>query len=125
MLTVAGRLEKKVLLLKNLSMDSEFASLQLTRVFQCEREGRDIAEFTSLGGLGVGQHDACNMDTNFTNSTCFIKYVAMNSKETKQFGVGTSPSSCFTLGPFCLDGALLLEASSFSFCLVPHCFVKV
>ncbi len=116
---------KKAFAAQNLSMDSEFASLQLIRVFQCEREGRVITEFRSLGGLVVVQHNTCGMDTNFTNSTCFIKYVATNSKETKQFGVGTSPSSCFTLCPFCLDGALLLEASSFSFCLVPHCFVKV
>jgi hypothetical protein len=83
-----------------------------------------MAELGSLGGLVVGQLHACNMDTNFANSTCFIKYLAMNSKETKQFGVGTIPSSCFTLGPFCLDGALPLEDSSFSFCLVPHCFCQ-
>jgi hypothetical protein len=34
-------------------MDSEFASLELIRVFQCERKGREIAEFGSLEGLVV------------------------------------------------------------------------
>lgn len=87
------------------------------------KAGREIAEFESLGGLLVGQLDACDMDTNFVNSTCFHMF-AMNSKETKQLGAGTSPKSCFTLGPFCLDGALPLEASSFSPCLVPHCFCQ-
>ncbi len=97
---------------------------QEERLLNSNFTGIEIAEFESLGVLLVGQLDACDMDTNFANSTCFLRFLAMNSKETKQFGASTIPNSCFTLGPFCLDGALPLEASSFSSCLVSHCFCQ-
>jgi len=47
------------------------------------KAGREIAEYESLGGLVFGQLNACDMDTKFANSTCFIKFLAMNSNETK------------------------------------------